>query len=200
MTVQTFQIRDDHPAVFEPLDTTGLADLRTWLNQQAARLGLKWLLAHADDGVIWGRFEGTKLVTSHEAAADHAGARESCPPLEGETLREARVFSEKAELFLWRGVDRQWCGRVIRDAREGEEPTWEEAYDEAQMLWGTTSQPLDQDFTLMVHGSQGQRHALPMRIMSRDGRPVLPRLVVRHYLGPDDIATIVASRLVKLQI
>jgi hypothetical protein len=38
-------------------------DLKQWLIKQASESNLRYLLAHADDGVIWGRFDD--LGTGH---------------------------------------------------------------------------------------------------------------------------------------
>jgi hypothetical protein len=64
------------------------------------------------------------------------------------------------------------------------------------MLWGTHFDDLPQDFTFWRHGAMGHRHALP-RPATASGQP--PRLLVRHYLAQDDVARVVASRLVRFE-
>ena len=45
-----------------------------WLVEQmrAHDLKLTYLLAHASDGVIWGRFDDEELITSHDVAPRHS--------------------------------------------------------------------------------------------------------------------------------
>ncbi|MHB1044342.1 MAG: hypothetical protein ACYC0Q_16145, partial [Eubacteriales bacterium] len=39
-------------------------DIKGWLTEKAGEYSLRWLLAHADDGVIWGELRGKKLLLS----------------------------------------------------------------------------------------------------------------------------------------
>jgi CRISPR-associated protein (TIGR03984 family) len=190
------------PAVGLPVsvpETVG--DVGAWLQEQAAAHRLTLLLAHADDGVIWGRVEDGRLLTSHGAAQGHPEAVRACPPLRAETLQQARLFADHAELLLWRADASSWRCRLIRDICAGERGQWEEGFDEAQILWGTHGFPLAQDFTLLRDGAQGLRHAVPvpLPLSGPHYEATPPRLWVRHYLGPDDCACIVASRLFDLR-
>lgn len=186
------------PAVFEPVAVNGIEkDVKAWLEEMAARYKLKWLLAHADDGVVWGRVENKKIVTAEHLAPD------TCPPLRKETLQQARLFAPHAELLLWREEEGHWTARLISDAKNGEKPCWEEAIDEAQILWGTCAEPLSEGFTLMKDGTQGLRHAVPLALRGKfenEKRPL--RLQVRHYIAEDEVGftRIVASRLLELFI
>ena len=51
-----------------------------WLVTQARTHGLRFLLAHADDGVIWGRVDGTVLVTSNGCTPTPPGLRLDSAP------------------------------------------------------------------------------------------------------------------------
>jgi CRISPR-associated protein (TIGR03984 family) len=192
-----------HPALVEPVSIARIGNVRDWLQTQAAQHKLKWLLAHADDGVIWGRVDDGKVVTSHEAGQASAEARRVCPELRNQTLQQARLFSEAAELLLWRDGDNQWHARLIRDAdtQQGEQSNWDDAIDEAQILWGTDPTPLTDGFTMMSDGEQGLRHAVPLKIEKKFNEETRPlRLHVRHYLTRGGIACIEASRLLKLDM
>jgi CRISPR-associated protein (TIGR03984 family) len=171
---------------------------RDWLQQRARDHGLKYLLAHADDGVIWGRLDGEVLRIARDAAGENREAFACSPPLRVETLQQARLFGELAELLVWR-EDAGWKARLIRD-EVAEQIAWKEAIDEHQLLWGTHGTALEMDFTLFRDGTQGLRHALPMALVTgaADGKATPHRLLVRHYLADEDFARIVASRLVDL--
>lgn len=189
-------ISEQYPAIVELLSVDKPAEIRTWLREMAIRHHLRWLLAHADDGIIWGENRADRLATSDEITP------EISPPLRISTLRQARLFSDRGELQIWREDD-DWKGCLIREARGGDTPTFTESIDEMRILWGTEADPLDANFTRFTDGGQGLRHTVPLTV---DGsfkpgeRPL--RLRVRHYLGEDDfgLANIVASRLVDLCI
>jgi CRISPR-associated protein (TIGR03984 family) len=194
----TREIRNDCPAVVEPITVGDISDVKDSLQTQAREHQLKWLLAHADDGVIWGKLdENGQLITSDSVAPNVS------PALRSETLQQARLFSENAELLLWRDGDNQWRSRLIRKPLDGETPTFTDAIDEPQMLWGTHPQPPDNGFTLMNDGAQGLRHAVPLVVSGTFDEQTRPlRLWVRHYVGEDanGFARIVASRLVDLKV
>lgn len=187
---------EQHPAVVEPVAVDSLGNVRSWLQEQAGKHNLKWLLAHADDGVIWGRLNARQLVTSDSVAP------EVSPPLRAETLQQARLFAEHAELLLWRDGDNQLHACLIRDAAEDETPTFTDAIDEAQLLWGTHGEHRN-NFTLLRDGTQGLRHAVPIPLpLGKNNETDPPRLWVRHYLEDDDngFTRIVASRLFDLRL
>lgn len=195
----------------------GAQQATEWFTEQANALAAKvgaadwYLLAHADDGVIWGRVASGNLTTSDKAINDkHAtlspndtaraeveAALKTCAPLRGETLQQARLFCESAELFVWRDGDNRFHARLIRDRRDNEQSVWDECFDERQMLWGTDDTPLPHDFTLWSDGAQGLRHAMPLPpAINAQGKAAPPRLIVRHYISMKGFARVEASRLV----
>ncbi len=193
-----------HPAmVVRGIKIDGLSGIRQWLVDRAQDYQLKWLLAHSEEGVIWGKVEAGQLITSHEAAKGHAEFEKVCPDLRFDTLQQARLFSENAELLLWRDGDNQWQARVIQDATDTSKRDWDDAFDEAQLLWGTDPIVVPAlGFTLWEDGAQGLRHAVPSTRpdkVTMDGKPQQrpPKLVVRHYLAKEPMARIAVSRLVK---
>lgn len=193
------RVIERHPAVCERVAADVIDNLTFWLEQQAKEKGLLWLLAYADDGVIWGKMAGERLVTSCEAARNHPAAAKVCPPLRAETLQEARLFGDQAELLLWRDASALWQVRLIRQAREDEAPTFSLAIDEPYLLWGTFGEPVDLGFTLLTEGSQGFLQVVPRPIAHPQELPNYPfRLKVRHYLCEDGqgFVRIATSRLV----
>ncbi len=184
--------------------------LHAWLEGQATACGLSYVLAHADDGVIWGQFIDSTLRT-----ADHAFPQFA--PLRLCTLQQCRVFGDTAELLLWR-IDRRFKARLLRE-RDGQAPdllawtgngwrlhkhatTTGHTIDERHILWGTRAEEEKDGFTMLSEG-QGLRHAVPLTgIQFDEGHMERPAgLLVRHYIAYDDetgVARIALSRLVRL--
>lgn len=168
---------------------------RFWLIEQAQTFGIVQLLAHADDGVIWGWIEDGQLLTS--GAMFDGG---TSPSLRLETLQQARLFGEAGELLLWCS-DGGWRARWVTDVREGEG-----YYEETQILWGNRHETTEAGFTLVCEGRAGLRHAPPVEItpdaFDEDGRSHPLRLQVRHYLETDigtGLVRVTLSRLVEVR-
>ncbi|HAN75612.1 MAG TPA: TIGR03984 family CRISPR-associated protein [Planktothrix sp. UBA8407] len=178
-------------------DAQSISDLVKWLEEKARQYELKYLLAHADDGVIWGQFRGEnfQLVTSGD---DHVFPQLAKFRLS--TLQQCRAFGDKAEVMLWK-VDKTWKARLIND--EYLLKLKETYICEKQILWGTQPEAEKNDFTLVSDGSQGLKHAVPLPDIKdkfKEGKRPL-RLTVRHYIDYDKetgVARIYLSRLVDL--
>jgi CRISPR-associated protein (TIGR03984 family) len=167
------------------------ANLEQWLKQQARTHKLNWLLAHADDGVIWGRLQEDGLHTSSHVAPDIS------PPLRAITLQQCRLFGKEGELLLWSN-DAGWHVRLLADG-----PNAGESFDEEQIVWGTEAKPLADGFTLLREGAEERLHAVPLSTDSSAAESRRIRLQVRHYLEYDEVdgeARISASRLVDLVV
>jgi hypothetical protein len=164
--------------------TTRPAD---WIVAQARKFGLRYLLAHADDGVIWGRIDGDGLHTSH-------GIAPTSPPLRASTLQQARIFGLPGEVLLWRDDD-CWHARLVINI-----PGDDYIIDEDQILWGDTVETVKDGFTLLHEGAQGMRHAVPIVITAEQLKHHQLRLRVRHYIteNEDGEAIITLSRLIQL--
>ncbi len=164
-------------------------DLRGWLTAQARTYNLPWLLAHAEDGVIWGKLRqddqrGEVLALSCEAYPNRVLG------LRWETLQQARLFGEAGELLVWPGpLDQDgrttWQARLIRDD-EGGPAT--EYIDEDQLLWGdhpTAASSQVEGFVQIAEGSQGIVHAPPIGASALTPNKFVvterTRLRVRHY-------------------
>ncbi|MEJ5346112.1 MAG: CRISPR-associated protein Csx19 [Chloroflexus sp.] len=161
-------------------------ELQSWLDAQARIYQLNWLLAHADDGVIWGKLRNDGLHLSGDAFPDIS------PPLRAVTLQQVRLFGSAAELLLWRDGS-IWQTRVIQDGAG--EPC--EYYDESHLLWGDRVEERKDGFLLLRQGSEGLRHTPPLPQVAQ-----LPaQLRVRHYLAydADGQAYVAFSRLIALQ-
>lgn len=174
-------------------DAQSISDLLQWLQKKARQYELKYLLAHADDGVIWGKFdrENSQLITSGDDDVFPQFAK-----LRLCTLQQCRIFGKNAEVMLWKVGD-NWKARLIKDDNNPECLT-----DENQILWGTQSEgEPKKGFTLVSDGSQGLKHAVPLIGITFKGKDYRPlRLKVRHYIDYDNegVARIYLSRLVDL--
>lgn len=161
-------------------------NIKTWLEQQAKTHKLRWLLAHADDGVIWGEMRDDGTL--------HLSTSLFGPELRAKTLQMARLFGEAGELYLWKNTN-DWSTRLVL---EGEGST-KQYYDETQLLWGTHVDKIEDGFALLHHGAEGLRHAPPMQLL--EGKLELqPVLNVRHFVNYDDDgqAYVEFSRLISI--
>ncbi|ESA32292.1 crispr-associated tigr03984 family [Leptolyngbya sp. Heron Island J] len=173
-----------------------LENLPQWLVAKAKHYKLKYLLAHAEDGVIWGRFDEESLITADQVFTDLS---QKLPTLRLSTLQRCRAFSQAGELLLWKSrSDWKYCFTGNLDG---------DYISEKQMLWGTqkVEEVEEKDgFTLVKDGSEGLRHAVPcVDIPFSNDRKKLKRplrLEVHHYIDYDEdgLARINRSRLVDL--
>lgn len=169
-------------------ELTSDSALHKWLNTQAKDYKLTYLLAHAEDGVIWGHFEKDNLSTSDQFFPQF-------PSLRLLTLQQCRIFGLNGEVLLWR-TEQEWIARVSKNFTDVE------LIEEKQILWGSKKEVEKDGFTLLSDGQQGLRHAVPLTGIQFDKeekkRPV--RLTVHHYIDHDGdgVAYIGLSRLVNL--
>ena len=185
------------------IETPSLYD---WLQAKAKQYQqdqLQYLLAHAEDGVIWGIFDKDGNLSTANPSKDlflnseELFPKYKLPILRSPTLQQCRIFGENSEVMLWK-VGQNWKARSIEDGHLSKD----DYICEEQILWGT--QPEEQPkngFTLVSDGSQGLKHAVPLtgiNFKGKDSRPL--RLKVRHYIDYDEsgVARIYLSRLVNL--
>lgn len=177
-------------------------ELREWLAEQARQHGLRWLLAHTDSGVIWGDLRTDGLHLS--SAAFPLAVRNE---LDWETMQQARLFAEHAELLVWYD-GRQWQATLHEDtereqqaSEEGSADTRTHCLDEPYLLWGYSKDNAPQQadgFYLLKEGTRGIQHAPPVNASEAQRASVW----VRHYLREDEatgLLYIAASRLVRLE-
>jgi CRISPR-associated protein (TIGR03984 family) len=180
-----------------PLEVPVLRDaetLKQWIETQQKAYQLTYLLAHAEDGVIWGRFDAEQLVTAERLWIQS-------PELQPSRLQQCRIFGQHAEVMLWR-KNAGWQARVVHDAQQKVD-----CIVEAQMVWGSTAEAQGEGFTLLADGQQGLRYALPLSSVPCSSKPTKPpwrpaRLHVKHYIKDDftGIAHIYLSRLFDLTV
>lgn len=160
----------------------GDQSLTEWIAAFPSQAGAPaWMLAFADDGVIWGKAEnGAGLLTS--------------VPLDVETLQSLHLFGEKGELRVWK-QDGALTACWLKDQ------PGVEYFDQSYMMWGTQVEEPGEVFSLVADGRQGLRHAVPFSLKKADNLSSHPlRLVGRSYLAEDADGQVFvsASRLLKL--
>jgi CRISPR-associated protein (TIGR03984 family) len=181
----------------DPPDFPNNHGLRDWLEGKAKKHNLRYLLAHAEDGVIWGRFDENGLKTSGDLLFDKC-TKFHPAKLRSQTLQQCRMFGDKCEVMLWK-IGKDWKARSIEDTNNQDC-----LHDEHQILWGTKAEKEKDGFTLVADGQEGLKHAVPLVSIPFDQsknlyRPL--RLTVRHYLDEDPdtgVVRVYLSRLVDL--
>ncbi len=219
------------------------ADFNSWLVEQAVKLRSAnaqanqhalnevnsnlpnethdvYLLSFHDDGVVWGKLKNGALIISAKGDIS-APPQTPSPKFRADTLQELRLFSERGELLVWRSGSNDFKARLIQDFKESEinkpaDTKLKEYFDEPQVLWGTKAEAGNTDFTVVADGSQGLRHAFPLKVEdsefidesskansnNKENRLRLLRLDARHYVDYDDdgCAYIALSRLVEVEV
>lgn len=173
-------------------------NVREWLAEQMKENHLTFLLAFADDGVIWGRMDNDSLVIAHETT--QKAERKNYTELRGKTLQQAYAFSKDMEVRIFRDEMGEWKALKIED--EGEV-----IIKESQVLWGDK---LDEDKNQPTHPGfmrlLAERKGIPPQIVPwdkkdfREGKCV--RLDVHHMVVYEETgeARIALSRLAGLRI
>ena len=169
--------------------------------------GLKWALAHSDDGVTWGYYsEGDKRWRLGNEVMD-----EISPSIRRLTLQELRLFGPLYEVLIWR-VATGFCGRILRDD-PGLVGEWDRSdplryAKERRILRGDRLvRELELRFTRIADGT-GAEQVVPVTVSGdafcgSDGHRRMPlQLLVRHYYQQDPASgavRVAASRLVDLE-
>lgn len=165
-----------------------------WLKSRASA-GMIFL-AHADDGIVWGKGIDTddRIVFPASGGFPQADLPQMGQPT-WPALQMARLFDEKQEYFLWRVEEGEWQARHIQDHTvENVSDKPPNYFDESQVLWGTRVERnlSDGHFSLVADGEEGFCHAPPVTARGRWGEQVRGRadrrlrLHVRHYLEEDE--------------
>lgn len=178
-------------------------EVPAWIARQVTGSKDQFLLAYADDGVIWGKWLNGKLLTSDKVGQSNPDSQNISPPLRGETLQQAFIFSQAGEIRLFRNELGEWRACRIDDSAVEES----ESIDEYQLLWGNkTVKAFPQDgFThLQDKTQQGLDQIIPVDFTFDEKQPDLrPRLLVRHFIDYDKEsgeARIWLSRLAKVEV
>lgn len=190
-------------AELETLDSAKCERALAWLlgeESQPPKLpgGLKWALAHCDDGVTWGRWDAAegrwRLASDVKSEVSPRPARER--------LQQLRLFGPEAEVFIWRDGE-ELLGRVLKDAdaMPAEDPL--RPSDENRILLGDyVLESLPNGFT-HVGDRAGLHQVLPLAVDNPQLNDRQARLKVRHYWAQDPetgAVRIVATRLVDVCI
>jgi len=167
--------------------------LLAWVCDGAAPVDVagRWLLAHCDDGVVWGiRGDDDRWTLSGQVFPSES------PTLTKKSVQQLRVFGEDGELLVWRhdmGVRARWLADAIEEA-----PGWMAPDDEERLLLGEHPERSTRGFTLL-RDATGARQVVPLGAIAKGERPTLR---VRHYFERDaesGAVRVAASRLVAVE-
>lgn len=177
------------------------SELRTILIEIAIENGIKILLVHALDGVIWGRIKKNDLFLSCdiETGNDHHS-----PEFRWSTITQLRMFSDKSELFLRRTSNRHVITRFISENEKDTEPDYRMTMSEDYLLWGNYAEPVDSVFSRLEDRRKGFVHFAPVttdnQITVRAEKSI-PVIGVRHYVKEDrsGFFDVAATRLMNVR-
>ncbi len=162
------------------------SDPVAWLTNQATA-GMV-LLAHADDGVIWGRGKAGGIDQAPGSLVTPDFERTALRPV---PLQQARLFDANQEIFLWRVGEGAWRARTVTDDG-ADEKEWRTT-DETQVLWGTRVEANADNFCCVADGVEGLYHTPPLDLpketwgkQDQGQQERRLRLLVRHYLEEDE--------------
>lgn len=160
-----------------------ISDPILWLVTQA-KPEMRWVLAHTDEGVVWGVIEKDALQTSSKL---FAGVEAQ---LQTPTLQQVRLFGPAGEIFVWRETETSFRARRIMDGATSSL----NCIEDRQWLWGTPIGEINAagdnvlvqnaDFMLLHEGKQGLRHAPPVGHLGLTANDRV-MLTVRHYIQTD---------------
>ncbi len=166
---------------------TSNGQVAAWLSKNSGA-GLPFLLALAEDGVLWGKWDGGLKLANEFFAG-------SSIQLRGETLQQAYLFGEKGQIHLFRdGIS--WKASQITDVAR------QDMIREFQILWGDEASKSISGFTpIRDKKQQGMDQIVPVEVTQADfdvGKVV--RLELRHYVTYEETgeARIFLSRLVRV--
>ena len=174
----------------DSINTDFVEDDGMWLVTCAAsHLGatnVSYALIHLDDGVVWGKVQGDKLVVP--------GQGDWTPKLRSVTVQQCRLFGDKGELFIWRESEGRWRGRIVIEENETYnlitehqmligKRVYRNGTEQEQRVWLT----VPDGFTPIIEIETGMRQIVPIEISDRDFQAnKRAYLTVCHYLAPDD--------------
>lgn len=165
-----------------------------------------YLLAHTDDGVIWGRTnERGHWLLCGEAI------RDLDPPLPGiqaAIMQQLRLFGPTEELLIWRvenpHLPGRFLGRILRDQDCASLEDWQQPKKSPPyvLLGDRVLAPSTDGFTL-IGDAAGSRHAPPVELKGEGDKRLIPDahrpvLEMIHYFAEADdngCVRIVATRL-----
>ena len=190
----------------EPLDSKACEHWLAWLNGESGdgppnASGLVWAVAHSDEGVTWGRYDGDQR-SWHLGNQCHP---EISPPIRRTALQELRIFGTAAEVLIWK-ADEDLRGRLIGDtsvARASEDLDPLRPSEESRMVRGDRVADVSGSGFSRLVDRAGAEQVIPIAVNEDQLRERKVRLLVKHYYEQDQetgAVRVAATRLVKLAV
>lgn len=187
MTLDTNQELRARTLRFSPVAPVGVelspAEwLLQWRSQQSRPVAEHFVLAHANDGVIWGRLFDDGL----RVAERHAG--DPWPELRWSTLLDLRAFGPAGEVRLWRGREGSLRGYSIEDWELDESlVNYSHSIDREYLLLGKRTEALAPTGLFeRRRGRGGEQHAAPSGFTKMSIRHLYQRDVNSGLLRESD--------------
>ncbi|NLN92522.1 MAG: hypothetical protein GX130_04325 [Candidatus Hydrogenedens sp.] len=142
--------------------------------------GIKWALAFAADGVVWGVVQERKLLWAFNEFP------KACPELSFDNLTELRLFGPTKELHIW-SMKKEWTGSLIQDVAESEENRNLAPQEEERLLRADRVLQKGETTFSLVGDNTGAVQAVPIPCKDDDFKnnrwPL--RLIVKNYFKKD---------------
>jgi CRISPR-associated protein (TIGR03984 family) len=135
---------------FKKIPSVPAINLREWITKQMSDNKLEFLLAFADDGVIWGRMDNGILTIAREASEKED---KRYVELRDKTLQRAYAFNQGMEVRLFCDESNHWKAYQVQDVDE------KNVIVESQILWGDkldeNDQPIRTGFMRLLADRKG---------------------------------------------
>lgn len=151
--------------------------------------GLKWLLAHSDGGVTWGRFDKGRWLLASTVFPEFA------PPLHADRLQQLRVFGPESEYLLWR-TSEGFAGRLCFDGPAPEKSYFKPDIEYRPLLGDRVVATKDGFSHIAV--ASGRRQAVPL-VFASSFQPAFLKMI--NYFRQDESGAVrvALSRLAGLE-
>lgn len=142
-----------------------------WFMDQPSVGDFSWLLAYADDGVVWGKICNGKLMIANNIFG------ESFPKMNTKKIHFVRFFGHLAEIRVFQKDS------IFSAVRLEDEPNDKLSFIRSYFLWGNSVRDVKDGWTFVEEGQHGIFQAIPIEIPHlNDNKTTRLKIRIRYYL------------------